>query len=272
MAPDHHRARLRLVTTVDGEGPPLLHADIGGEGHRLVLVHGFTQNRQCWGPLAEDLARDHEVMRLDAPGHGGSSNVRADLPAGADLIADRGGPATYVGYSMGGRFVLHVALARPELVLGLVLIGATAGIDDDGARAGRRQADHSLADRLERDGLEMFLDAWLRQPMFAGLTQEMQFRDARRENSVAGLADSLRRAGTGSQAPLWARLPELSMPMLVLAGGDDAKYAAEARRMADSTGENAVVALVPGAGHAAHLERPAETLRIVRRWLADNRL
>jgi 2-succinyl-6-hydroxy-2,4-cyclohexadiene-1-carboxylate synthase len=272
MAPDHLRARLRLVTTVDGDHRQLLHAEMGGGGPRLVLVHGFTQNRRCWGPIADDLARDHEVVRLDAPGHGGSSDVRTDLPAGAELIAARGGTATYVGYSMGGRFVLHVALARPELVLGLVLIGATAGIDDHNARAERRHADHTLADRLERDGLETFLDGWLGQPMFAGLTPEMQFRDARRENPVAGLADSLRRAGTGSQASLWARLPELSIPVLLLAGAEDAKYAAEAHRMASSIGENAVVALVAGAGHAAHLEQPAETLAVLRPWLADNGL
>src|SRR5205085_2027686 len=138
----------------------MLHAEVGGHGPRLVLVHGFTQNRNCWGPLAADLATDHEVVRIDAPGHGRSSTFHAGLRTGARLIADQGGRATYLGYSMGARFVLHLALANPELVERFVVIGGTAGIDDAEARAERRRNDEALAARLERDGLEPFLDAW----------------------------------------------------------------------------------------------------------------
>ena len=99
------------------ERPPLsLHAEVDGDGPRLVLVHGFTQNRNCWGGVASDLARDHQVVRVDAPGHGKSSDVRGGLWDGARLIAEQGGDATYLGYSMGARLVLHLALANPEPV------------------------------------------------------------------------------------------------------------------------------------------------------------
>ena len=60
----------------------MLHADVEGRGPRIVLVHGFTQNRNCWGRVASGLARDHEIVRVDAPGHGDSSHVRADLSTG----------------------------------------------------------------------------------------------------------------------------------------------------------------------------------------------
>jgi 2-succinyl-6-hydroxy-2,4-cyclohexadiene-1-carboxylate synthase len=234
-----------------------------------VLVHGFAQNRNCWGPIGSDLASDHEVVRVDAPGHGRSSPFHAGLRTGARLIADQGGAATYIGYSMGARFVLHLALANPELVERLVLIGGTGGIDDVVARAERKRNDDALADRLERDGLERFLDAWLAQPLFAGLADETQFRDARKENTVEGLAESLRLAGTGAQDPLWSRLHRLDMPVLVVAGADDTKFSAEGARLVDAIGVNATLSLIPGAGHAAHLEQPELFLAALRRWLTS---
>lgn len=248
----------------------MLHAEVDGRGPRIVLVHGFAQTGRCWGPLADDLARDHEVVRVDAPGHGGSSRFFAGLRTGARLIADQGGEATYLGYSMGGRFVLHLALANPELVRGLVLIGATGGVDDPAARAERVRLDASMAERLERDGLSVFLDAWLAQPLFAGLSEQMEFRAERSSNTVEGLAESLRQAGTGAQDPLWDRLGRLAMPVLVTAGADDAKFSAEAQRLGAAIGANATVVTVPGAGHAAHLEKPAEFIWILRTWMLRN--
>lgn len=248
----------------------MLHAEVDGIGPRIVLVHGFAQTGRCWGPLADDLARDHEVVRVDAPGHGGSSRFFAGLRTGARLIADQGGEATYLGYSMGGRFVLHLALANPELVRGLVLIGATGGIDDPAARAERIRLDASMAERLERDGLSAFLDAWLAQPLFAGLSEQMQFRAERCKNTVDGLAESLRQAGTGAQDPLWNRLGRLTMPVLVTAGAEDAKFSAEAERLGAAIGSNATVVIVPDAGHAAHLERPDEFSAILRTWMLRN--
>ncbi|MBW3644464.1 MAG: alpha/beta fold hydrolase, partial [Actinobacteria bacterium] len=187
----------------------------------MTLVHGFTQTRRCWGPVADDLAADHEVVAVDAPGHGRSAQVRAGLWEGARLLAGAGGDATYLGYSMGGRLCLHLALAAPERVRALVVVGATAGIDDPAQRAARRAEDEERARRLEAEGLEPFLERWLAQPLFAGLAEEVQCREERRENTVAGLAASLRLAGAGAQEPLWHRLEELAMPVLVIAGEHD---------------------------------------------------
>ena len=246
----------------------MLHAEVSGRGPRIVLVHGFTQNRDCWGPLLDDLLTDHEVCRIDAPGHGRSSTFHAGLRTGARLIADQGGRATYLGYSMGARFLLHLALANPELVERLVLIGGTAGIDDPVERAQRKEQDEAMAQRLEREGVGPFVDAWLAQPLFAGLGEDVQFREARAEGTVEGLAESLRQAGTGAQDPLWDRLHRLDMPVLVTAGELDTKFTALAHRLAASIGDNATVAIIPGAGHAAHLERPAEFIAALRSFLS----
>lgn len=249
-----------------------LHCERDGTGPRLVLLHGFGQTARCWGPLAAALATDHEVLRLDAPGHGGSAHVTADLPSTGRLVAEAGGRATYVGYSMGARMALHVATEAPASVRGLVLIGGTPGIDDAGERAARRAHDANLAARIRREGVDAFVARWLDQPMFAALGPEGRFDDERRRNTADGLATSLELAGTGAQSPLWERLGDLDVPVLVVAGVDDERYAAIARRTVDTIGQSATLALVPDAGHSAHLERPAATIALVRDWLAAHGL
>jgi len=245
----------------------VLHTVTLGEGPRVVLVHGFTQTGATWAPIAEDLAADHQVVLVDLPGHGESAGVRADLVAAAVLVGESGGRAVYAGYSLGARIALHLALTRPHLVRGLVVQSGTAGIVDAAERAARRLADEVLAEEIERDGVELFLERWLRQAMFASLTPDAAALDQRRTNTAAGLASSLRLMGTGTQEPLWGRLGELSMPVLVRWGGDDRKYAELGRRMARGI-RGAEHEEVAGHGHAAHLEDPASFVVAVRRFVA----
>jgi 2-succinyl-6-hydroxy-2,4-cyclohexadiene-1-carboxylate synthase len=247
-----------------------LHAATDGRGPRLVLVHGFHQNRNCWGPLAADLARDHEVVRVDLPGHGRSSGVAADAWATADLIVTTGGGATYIGYSMGGRLALHAALAHPSQVRALVVIGATAGIDDSAARRDRVERDELVARRIESEGVERFTSEWLAQPLFSGVPESMRFVEERLTNSAQGLAASLRRVGTGAQDPLWEKVSDIAGPVLVVAGANDDKFAAEGRRLVEAIGARAGLALIPGSGHSPHLERPAATLTVLRAWLDEH--
>jgi 2-succinyl-6-hydroxy-2,4-cyclohexadiene-1-carboxylate synthase len=228
---------------------------------RLVLVHGFTQTGASWATIAAGLP-DHEVLAPDQPGHGSRAGARADLPTSADRLAPLG-PAAFVGYSMGARIALHLALRHPDAVTGLVLLGGTAGIDDEGERAARRHADEVLADRLEAVGTDAFLDEWLAQPLFAGLPEDGR---GARSSDASGMAWSLRLAGTGTQEPLWDRLGELAVPVLVVAGERDAKFRALAERLAEGI-PDAELAIVPDAGHAAHLERPEDFLTIVRAFL-----
>jgi 2-succinyl-6-hydroxy-2,4-cyclohexadiene-1-carboxylate synthase len=237
----------------------------------VVLLHGFTQSAPAWEAIGEALAGAHPVTALDAPGHGQSSSVVSDLPGGADLMAATvATPAAWVGYSMGGRYALHVALRHPEIVTRLVLVSATAGIDDPDQRAARRRADDELADRAEADGLEPFVRWWLERPLFATLPPEAAALESRLNGTAAGLASSLRRAGTGTQEPLWSQLPALAMPVLVIAGALDAAYVAAARRLTESIGANAQLAVVEGAGHACHLEKPEIFLELVGPFLAGD--
>jgi 2-succinyl-6-hydroxy-2,4-cyclohexadiene-1-carboxylate synthase len=248
---------------------PLAVERLGAGEPRLVLAHGLTQTGRSWRHVATVLAGRHEVVLVDLPGHGRSGAVRAGVEDGARLLGEAGGRAVYVGYSMGGRHVLRLACDRPALVIGMVLLGATAGLADPAERAARRAGDEALATGLERDGVDAFLERWLAQPLFAGLPDDPAEREERRRNTVAGLAASLRLAGTGTQEPLWDRLGECEVPALVLAGELDAKFTHLGRRLADALGGPTRFATVPGAGHAAHLERPAAVTHLITTWLAS---
>ena len=251
-----------------------LHHIIEGSPHpgapveRVVLVHGFTQTSGAWGAVAERMGGRRQVVRVDLPGHGGSGGVRVGFAEAASLVGAAGGVGAYVGYSLGGRLCLRLALDRPDLVRALVLVGASPGVADPAARAERRAADEALAEGIERDGVEAFLDRWLAGPLFATLPAELAGRADRLANTPQGLAYALRRLGAGAQEPLWDRLAGLGPPALLVAGALDAKFAAIAREMTTAIGPAARVALVPGAGHAAHLERPAEVATLVEEFLA----
>jgi 2-succinyl-6-hydroxy-2,4-cyclohexadiene-1-carboxylate synthase len=252
-----------LHHVVEGPGPP-----VGERSPGVVLVHGFTQTLRSWEPVAAGLALRWQVVRVDLPGHGGSGGVRVGFAEAARLLGEAGGVGVYVGYSMGGRLCLRLALDRPDLVRGLVLIGASPGIADPGDRAGRRADDEALAGRIEREGVAAFLERWLAGPLFATLPAEAAGREERLANTPEGLASALRRLGTGAQEPLWDRLATLGPPALLVAGALDAKFAAIAREMAAAIGPAAELVLVGGAGHAVHLERPAELAELVEEFLA----
>lgn len=241
---------------------------------RFVFLHGFTQTHHHWHHPAETIRAAVEpgatLAYVDLPGHGLASDDRTPITAAGAPLAALGGPGTWVGYSMGGRFALHAALEPGHLIERLVLIGATAGLTDADARATRVADDDARAASLERDGIDAFLERWLAAPLFATLPAGGDGFEQRRRNTVAGLAFSLRTAGTGTQEPLWDRLGEIAIPVLCLAGELDPKFTAIGRRLADAL-PHGTFASVAGAGHAAHTERPDELAALVARWLGSAR-
>jgi 2-succinyl-6-hydroxy-2,4-cyclohexadiene-1-carboxylate synthase len=244
-----------------------------GDG-RLVFLHGFTQTHHHWHPCAHLVAHDLDrklgseptLAFVDLPGHGLSADERLPIADSGDALADLIGPGTVIGYSMGARFALHAVLSPRSRIDRLVLIGGTAGIDDPGERADRHVADEARADRVERIGVAAFLDEWLAAPLFATLPADARGLAHRRRNSAPGLAASLRDAGTGAMSPLWTALQRIEIPVLVLAGELDTKFTALGRRMTDLLPQ-ATFAAVPGAGHAAHTERPTTTATTITTWL-----
>lgn len=255
-----------------GARPPGLHTTRQGRGPTVVLVHGFTQTSTSWAKVARELERDFEVVMPDLPGHGRSPLPErgSGLAQTARALGEAGGQAGYVGYSLGGRCCLHLALQAPRLVERLVIVGAHPGISDEPSRRLRRAEDDRRAAELERGGdatVAEFVETWLEGPLFAHLDEEQADRQSRLANSAAGLAASLRTVGTGTQTPVWERLGELEMPVLVVTGALDDKFRPLAERTADAIGHNARLAVVAGAGHAVCFERPGAFVELVRDFL-----
>lgn len=246
---------MKLVATTAG----------AATGRDITFLHGFTQTSTSWMPVITRLPEVRATL-IDAPGHGMNTDTAGDLWSSADALAAAMPQGVVVGYSMGARMALHVALSHPEQIDGLVLVSGTPGIEDNDERAARRASDEALAARAEVIGTAEFVDEWLANPMFAGLSEEMAMRAERCRNTSAGLAASLRLAGTGTQDNLWPRLSEIQVPTLVIAGADDAKFAAIASRMGGLI-PRCEVRIIAGAGHTVHLERTAQFCDVLAEWL-----
>ena len=251
-----------------------------GETSRPVVLflHGFMGSKSEWTEVMEDLGHTFRCVAVDLPGHGSSLGLpdpayTIDGAARAILGALDGlqiPHATLVGYSMGGRLALYLALRHPERCAGLFLESASPGIEDAAGRRARREADEEKARRLEHGDFEEFLNGWYRQPLFAPMARDgallRRTIEARRKNDPVELARSLRGMGTGRQPSLWEVMPDLRVPTLAVAGELDEKFVGISRRMEDLSPRVRTV-IVPDTGHNARAEAPDEYLSLLQRFL-----
>jgi 2-succinyl-6-hydroxy-2,4-cyclohexadiene-1-carboxylate synthase len=246
----------------------------------VLLLHGFMGSRCDWAAVGTVLARTHRCVAIDLPGHGETGDPADEslwTPAGcvaalAGLLR-AAGRGSVVGYSLGGRLALQLAVEYPELVARAVLISASPGLADEPARQARRDEDEHRARSLETRGLGPFLDDWYRQPLFAQLREHPRFPEVlerRRRNDPRLLARSLRALGTGSQRSLWRDLPGLRAPLLFLAGERDAKFTALAFAAVAACPQGEAVVL-RGRGHALVEEDPEAVARETEAFLGTRR-
>jgi 2-succinyl-6-hydroxy-2,4-cyclohexadiene-1-carboxylate synthase len=239
---------------------------MGAMAPNLVLLHGFTHTGASWDRAVAALPERYRPVALDIRGHGAASDVRPVSVRG--VIDDVGRltaePFELVGYSMGGRLAMHVALGLPRRVRRLVLIGASPGIADSAARAERRAADDRLADEVEAMSIEAFAERWAQAAVLADQPPAVQavVHADRLRNTPAGLAAALRGVGTGALPSLWGRLGEIAVPVELVVGERDAKFRAIAAEMAAALPE-ARVHVVGEAGHAVHLEAPEAVAALI---------
>lgn len=242
-----------------------------GAGTPVVLLHGFTGSQANWHEVMQALASDFHLLAVDLPGHGRTrvcaapecydvTRVAYDLNALAKAYF---GPALphLMGYSMGGRHALACALASPHQYTSLVLESASPGLKRVEERTTRRSNDDALADAILRNGIGWFVAYWEKLPLFGSQQRVLPekrgwLREQRLANDPAGLALSLRGAGTGVQPSFWDDLPALNaLPMLLLTGADDVKFNAINDEMA-SLMPQARRMIIADAGHASHFEQP----------------
>ncbi len=252
-----------------------------GTGPPVMLLHGFTGTARSWAVHIETLSMEHRVIAPDLLGHAGS-DAPAD-PAAYALERQAAGlrdllelldaaPAAVVGYSMGARLALVLALTQPQVVGRLVLESPAPGIADEKDRAARRLADEHLADEIERDGVEAFVERWAAMPIFASQAElpadiRAAQRHERLRHTTVGLAASLRGAGQGAMEPLHDRLSTIDVPTLVIGGALDSTGRERARTVAGGI-PGARLEIVEGAGHNPHLEAAATFGRLVTEFLS----
>ena len=258
------------------------HLEAIGVGEPLLLLHGFSGDSSSWRAIANTLAARWRIIMLDSLGHGKSDApskvdsyrmacLAADIMDLLDQIAIK--RTHLLGYSMGGRLALYLALRFPERLRSLILESASPGLADPGERAQRCRRDQALAGRIEAEGVTAFVDYWERLPLWDSQSKLpadilAAQRRQRLRNSALGLANSLRGMGTGAQPNLWPELPALQLPSLLLAGEADDKFRRINQEMAARMPQ-VQLRLIPDAGHNTHLENPPAFCREVSSFLAS---
>ena len=247
----------------------------------LLFLHGFMGSGRDWMETVEALP-EYRCILVDLPGHGLSAECPSSvypmshtalalLAVLDDLRVRRCVP---VGYSMGGRLALYLALTHPDRCRALVVESGSPGLESEQERESRREWDEAKASESERQGLDAFLEAWYQQPLFHSIARnEARFAalmDRRRHNDPAGLARSLRFMGTGSQPSLWPQLPSIPFPWLAVAGELDSRYRKTMWDMVSLSGNGRLVT-IPDAGHNTHFENPEAFSRALREFLVSCR-
>ncbi|MCH7573778.1 MAG: 2-succinyl-6-hydroxy-2,4-cyclohexadiene-1-carboxylate synthase [Candidatus Marinimicrobia bacterium] len=251
--------------------------DDGGSLPAVVLLHGFMGSLADWDDLRQRLRPAWRTVAIDLPGHGQSpldpgDDFQQTLERLESWLRQSGlEKAHLLGYSMGGRLALGLALRAPQLLASLILESVSPGLESDGAIRERQAQEAAWAQAMTADK-GAFLADWNRGSLFsrqaARNPQAARAIHSRRlDHDPRGWADALKAFGLGYQPNLWSQLPHLDLPVLLLSGREDEKFTHMANRMAGLLpgGRKAVIS---DAGHAAHLEQPAKFQAAVSEFLA----
>ncbi|RKS76509.1 pimeloyl-ACP methyl ester carboxylesterase [Actinomadura pelletieri DSM 43383] len=239
-----------------------------GRGPGALLLHGIGSSAASFAPQLDALGDALTMVAWDAPGYAGSPDptrppgLDGYVDEAADLLRAELGPdpAHLVGVSWGGVIALRMAATRPDLVRGLIVIGASLGSGTDPERTARMR---ERPTRLARLGPAEF--ARERGPRLLSPNADRELV----ETVVTTMAEAVRLPGYTAAAEAMASadlrrdLARISAPTLVLAGAEDTVTGPERAREIAAGIPGAALVTVPGAGHLANQEQPA----IVNAWL-----
>uniref|UniRef100_A0A0A9CKR0 AB hydrolase-1 domain-containing protein n=1 Tax=Arundo donax TaxID=35708 RepID=A0A0A9CKR0_ARUDO len=206
----------------------------------VLLLRGFLGTSEDWVPMMKALSPRARVIAVDLPGPGetqmlqhhvgNSKQFTVTVQSVADLLLKlmchiTNGEVVVVGYSMGARIALHMALNQIHKVSGAVIISGSPGLRDEASRRHRIAIDKSRARCLLSSGLECFLETWYSGKMWASLQEHPKFdslvRTRRKHENIKALAKVLAESSVGRQRPLWEDLKRLKKHLLIVAGEKD---------------------------------------------------
>lgn len=237
-----------------------IHVLSQGEGERHFLcLHGLADTLDIWKRLAPSLEARGRVTRIDQRGHGRSGAPLgpyslADLASDVVAVLDTEGVerTILVGHSMGGIVAMQTALAHPERIAALVLIGTTS------------ECRERIADWYERIALAAEKDG------LAGLGRAIYGEESTKQiaGDAQGIANVTRMLKSLYSDPLTPRLGELRCPVLIAVGEQDpmGPKASEIILGAVPTGRGELLR-VPDKGHWLHIEAVEDLVVALDRWL-----
>jgi len=247
----------------------------------ILFLHGFTGSANDWTNVFQKIDKRFNKLALDLIGHGKSSSpssvnyymVDSQVNQIEKVIGDlRLKETVLCGYSMGGRVALNFALAKPDLIKGLILESASAGFKNVKEKEARIKSDEDLAAFIESNSLEDFAAMWLDQELFGTLRRFSndklkRMKEERAKNSKTGLANSLRGFGTGVMPYLGSELVKIKMPVYLITGGLDDKFT-QINQSLKKSFPTAKHKILKTAGHNTHLEEPKKFIEAVNSFLS----
>jgi 2-succinyl-6-hydroxy-2,4-cyclohexadiene-1-carboxylate synthase len=244
----------------------------------VVFLHGLLGSPRSWEPVVDELDHKGALYAETIAGHGSSPRYHASFLSTLDAIADRweDEPAHFVGYSLGARLALALAAFRPGSVLSVFSIGGHPGIADETDRLRRQRWETELSDLLVAEGLDAFVDHWEKLPMWdsqAAVSPELLHRQRRTRlsHTSAGLAWAMQTLGTGSMPELREPLQDTTIPITMVAGERDEKFAALCSDVA-TLSSSITSELIPDVGHNVVLESPSPLATLIRGHLVHSNL
>ena len=234
----------------------------------VVFLHGFTGSSRDFLEMPSAIASNYRCLIPDLPGHGKTQIIEDEInfiASGQVALLERWlsslgqSKVHLLGYSMGGRLALQLAVKNPHQLHSLILVSTTAGIKEETTRLERAKADLQLAQKILNSNPTDFLNNWLAQPLFQGIAdrgQEFIAQEVIRRLPLqpSGLACSLKYFSSGVMPTVWHRLTNIKTPTLVIAGSRDQKYRILASEIVDLI-PNATLKVLP-TSHAPLIESP----------------
>jgi 2-succinyl-6-hydroxy-2,4-cyclohexadiene-1-carboxylate synthase len=238
----------------------------------LLCLHGFTGSPKSWDFLPDfpETARLAPALIGHAGSHADSGVTRfEDEVDRLAMFASEAGPLHVVGYSLGARLALGLALRHPLRVQRLTLLSAHPGLSSDAERTARRASDAAWCELLRTRGVPAFVEAWQAQPLWASqarlpATTRTQKQKERLSHSASGLCRSLQVTGLAEMPNYLGGLAQIQAPTTVIAGALDEKFS----NLAEAIGlhiPGARLEIIANAGHDLLLERPDFITEVIRR-------
>ncbi len=238
---------------------PSLHIERSGSGPDLVLLHGWAMHGGIFAPLVEALRTRWTVNVVDLPGHGFSRDALGgfDLPSIAEQVLAQVPDAPWLGWSLGGLVAQYAALTWPERVPGLVAVASSPRFvrGPGWPQAVEATLIREFGADLARDW-RATVERFLALEVIGSDDARADLRTLRAhlfdrgEPAPAVLSQGLDLLEHGD---LRARLPQLRVPSLWIAGRRDRLVPAPSLGAAAALAPQGRVLVIEGAGHAPFL-------------------